>query len=378
MLPGLMMSGTKKHDRQALREELESLGIRIRPGAGGGFRGGRRGGRGGGGGLGQLTFSVDAKRDTLPQALKLLREILREPAFPAEEFETTKRRMTSMLSAGRTEPGFLAANKLNRTLSPYPKDDVRYAPTLDESLNRVETLSIQQVRKLYETQLGGSQAELGVVGDFDPVSTLKSVKEILAGWESKTPVKRIDHKVSDHVQGSTTDIDTPDKENAEYLAGTSFPLSDKDPDYPAMRIANYIFGGSTLASRIGDRIREKEGLSYGASSSFSASSHDPVGSLTVTVAVKEELDRFLKGGPTEKELADAKAAFVEAEKVSRTSDDAIAAQIVSHLDIGRTFAYVTQQEKAILALTPEKMAEAFRRHVDPKKLVIIRAGDFQK
>ena len=105
MLPGLMMAGTKKHDRQALREELESLGVRIGTGGGGGGRG--RGGRGGGGGAGaagQLTFSVEAKRDTLPQALGLLREILREPAFPAEEFETSKLRMASMLSAGRTEP----------------------------------------------------------------------------------------------------------------------------------------------------------------------------------------------------------------------------------------------------------------------------------
>ena len=105
MLPGLMMAGTKKHDRQALREELDSLGIRIGSGGGGG-RGGRggRGGGGGGGAPGQLTFSVEAKRETLPTALTLLGEILREPAFPAEEFETSKRRMASMLSAGRTEP----------------------------------------------------------------------------------------------------------------------------------------------------------------------------------------------------------------------------------------------------------------------------------
>ena len=95
MLPGLMMAGTKKHDRQALREELDSLGIRISAGLGGfGGGGGPRGGRGGGGGgtLGQLTFSVDAKRDTLPPALKLLGEILREPAFPEAEFETIEAR----------------------------------------------------------------------------------------------------------------------------------------------------------------------------------------------------------------------------------------------------------------------------------------------
>ena len=186
------------------------------------------------------------------------------------------------------------------------------------------------------------------------------------------------------------DIITPDKSNAEYLAGLSFPLSDSDPDYPALRIGNFIFGGSTLASRLGDRIRQKDGLSYGATSSFTASSRDPVASLTVTVstnpanidkvtaAVMEELERFLKDGPTEKEVADAKQAFVEAQKVGRTGDAAIAGQIVSNLNTGRTFAFAADQEKAILALTPAKVADAFRKHIDPSKLVIIRAGDFQE
>jgi zinc protease len=392
MLPGLMMAGTKKHDRQALREELDSLGVSIRAGFGGFGGRGRRGGRGGGGGgaLGQLTFSVDAKRDTLPQALKLLGEILREPAFPVQEFETSKRRMVQFTSAGRTEPGPLAMTRLSRTLSPYGPDDVRYSPTLEENLKRVEGVTLEQIKNLYETQVGGSRAELAVVGDFDPDTTVPLVKEMLKGWESKVPIKRVDRKVAQGVHGSTSEIITPDKENAEYLAGLSFPMTDNDPDYPAMRIGNFIFGGSTLASRIGDRIRQKDGLSYGANSQFSASSHDPVGEFRVTVStnpiniekvtsdVEQELQMFLKDGPTENELEDAKQAFVESQKVARTTDDAIAGQIASHLELGRSFAHEAEQEKAILALTPEKVAEAFRKYINPRKLVIIRAGDFKK
>jgi zinc protease len=391
MLPGLMMAGTLKHDRQALREVLDTLGIRIGSGGGGGGRGGRRGGGGGGGGTpGQLTFSIEAKRETLPQALSLLKEILREPAFPVDEFETAKRRMISGLTAGRTEPGPLAGNKVNRALSPYSKDDVRYVATLEESLERAQNVSLDDIKSLYETQLDGSRAELGVIGDFDPQATVPLVEDMLAGWESKVPYRRIDRKVADRSQGLTEDIVTPDKSNAEYLAGIAFPLSDNDPEYPALVIGNYIFGGSTLASRIGDRIRQKDGLSYGASSSFTASSKDPVASLTVTVstnpenidkvttAVMEELERFLKDGPTDKELNDAKQAFVESQKVGRTGDASIAGQIVSNLDTDRTFAFAADQEKAILALSPVSVMNAFRKHVDPKKLVVIRAGDFKK
>jgi zinc protease len=298
--------------------------------------------------------------------------------------------MVQGASSVRTEPMPLAMNRLSRSLSPYPRDDVRYSPTIEENLARVKGVTLDQIKQLYETQIGGSKADLGVVGEFDPDTTVKLVKDILNGWASKVSIKRIDHRVADDVRGAMTDIITPDKENAEYLAGVSFPMTDNDPDYPAMRIANFIFGGSTLASRIGDRIRQKDGLSYGASSSFTASSRDPVAQLTVTVStnpvnigkvtsdVQEELDLFLKDGPTDKELADARQAFVEGQKVGRTTDDAIAAQIVSHMDIGRTFAHEAAQEKAILELTPQKVTEAFRKHVDPKKLVIIRAGDFKK
>ena len=92
----------------------------------------------------------------------------------------------------------------------------------------------------------------------------------------------------------------------------------------------------------------------------------------------DELQRFLKDGPTDREVADAKQAFVESQKVGRTGDAAIAGQIVSNLNTGRTFAFDADQEKAILALTPAKILDAFRKYVDPIRLVIIRAGDFQK
>ena len=107
-------------------------------------------------------------------------------------------------------------------------------------------------------------------------------------------------------------------------------------------------------------------------------STNPTNIDKVATAVMDELQRFLKDGPTDKEVADAKHAFVEVQKVGRTADAAIAGQIVSNLNTGRTFAFAAAQETAILGLTPAKVADAFRKHVDPNRLVVIRAGDFQK
>jgi zinc protease len=391
MLPGLMMAGTKKHDRQALREELDKLGVRITPGLGG-FGGGRgpRGGGGGGGTAGQLTFSIDAKKETLPAAIQLLGEILREPAFPEADFITTKERMRAGLEATRTEPTTLAANKLARAMSPYPPSDIRYVPTIEESLQRLESVTLAQVKRVYETQLGATDGELGIVGDFDVEPTLAAIKEILKDWKSNIPVKRIARQAPKDVSGSKEDIITPDKANAVFVAGLPFAMTEADADYAAMRLGNFILGGGTLSSRLGNRIRQKEGLSYGVTSSVAVAQRDPAASFTVNAstnpenidkvekAFKEELALFLKEGPSLEEVGDAQKAYIEAQKVGRTSDAAIAGQIISNLQLGRTFAYSSEVEKKIAALSPEDIRKAFQKHIDPNKLTIIRAGDFKK
>jgi zinc protease len=395
MLAGLMMAGTKKHDRQALREEMESLGIRISPGLGGfgGRRGGQRpGGFGGfgGGALGQLTFSVQAKRSTLPQAIKLLGEILREPAFPRAEFDTMKSRSAALAGAGRTEPQVLASQKLNRALSPYGPDDIRYVPTDEERAQRLAAVTLEQVIALYEKQVGATQGEVGIVGDFDVEPAIAELRDILKDWKSDVPVRRIERNGRANDKGLKEDILTPDKANAVFLAGLAFPLQESDPDYPALRLGNFILGGSTLSSRIGNRIRQKEGLSYGATSSFTASARDSDARFTanaitnpanidrVEKAFLEELNLFLSTGPSLEELIDAKKAYLEAQKVGRTGDAGLAGQIVANLQLGRTFSHSKELEKKIAALTPEDIRAAFKRHVDPQRLVIVRAGDFKK
>jgi len=391
LLPALMMSGTRQHDRQALREELDRLGIRIGPGGAIGGGGRRGGGRGGPAGTpGQLTFAVEAKRSAMPEAIKLLGEILREPAFPPAEFDQMKRSRRSFAERGQTEPATLAGNRLSRALSPYSPGDVRYVPTLVEAERRLEGVTLDQVIELYQKQVGASVGEVGIVGDFDADATLAQLRDVLKDWKSDVPVKRIERAAPADLLGLREDILTPDKANAEFRAGTAFRLRETDADYPALRIGNFIFGGSSLSSRLGNRIRQKEGLSYGVSSALNASLRDPSATFIVTAstnpanigrvekAVTEELSAFLADGPSRDELDDAKKAYLEAQKVGRTGDAGLAGQIVTNLQLGRKFAHTSDLEKRIAALTPEDVKAAFQKYIDPRKLVIVRAGDFKK
>jgi zinc protease len=91
----------------------------------------------------------------------------------------------------------------------------------------------------------------------------------------------------------------------------------------------------------------------------------------------EELRRFIDAGPTDAEMTDAKKAFLEAIKVSRTGDSAIAGQMVSNLYLGRTFAYSKTREEQINNLTADAVRAAFKKYIDPSKLIVLRAGDFK-
>ncbi len=389
-LPSMMMAGTQKNDRQALQQKLDALGVRLSAGGGGG--GGRRGPRGGGGGAGgaagQLTFSLQAKRDSLIPGIELLAEVLRLPAFSPDEFEQMKARNIAMISAMQTEPSLLASSLLSRTLSDYPKGDVRYAGTIEENIEELSNLTLEQIISIYQKQVAASDVEIAIVGDFDPDQAIHALNQAIQGWRTEVPYRRIEREAKKNLVGKSESIVTPDKANAVFLSGLSFSMSEDHPDAIALELGNFILGGGTLSSRLGDRIRQKEGLSYGVSSSVSIPSQgsdarfsinaicNPANIDAVERAAGEELARFIDDGPTEKEVEDAKTAYLEARKIARASDDSIAGQLVSNLELGRTFAYTAEKEKRIESLTPAEIRDAFKRHILLDKLVIIRAGDF--
>ncbi len=386
-LPELMLRGTKKLSQQQLRDELDKLGATLSAGGAGGGRG-SRGGGGGGASPGAVSFSIQAKSNTLPAVLELLRQVLREPALPAAQFEILRRGRLAGMEQSRSEPATLAPRLLQRQLNPYPKDDIRYVPTIDEAIERLRAANFDQVAQLYKDYLGSQAGELTIVGDFDPNACLPVLKAALSGWKATKPYARIATPIAGNVAGSQEKIFTPDKANATYTAGLLFPLRDDDPDYPALVIGNNILGGDTLSSRLGVRIRQTDGLSYGVTSSFSASALDKRASLTITAIVnpqnmdrlaqdvQEELDRLLRDGVTRDELDKARQGWLQARRVARSTDAALAQTLTSLRYEGRTMAYEADLERKIEALTPDQVRATLAKYIVPQNLVIVTAGDF--
>jgi len=383
-LPGLMLRGTKELSRQQIQDALDKNFARLGSGMGGMRLGG------GGASTGTLSYTIQTRRSNLPAVLEILRQVLREPTLPENEFEVMKNEILAGLEQSRTEPMRQGINHLQRLLSKYPSDDVRYVATIDEEIARIKGLTVDKVRTLYHDFLGSGHGELAVVGDFDPAEIHSVLTRTLEDWKSAQPYERIARPYQPGLKPTRETIETPDKANASYFAGLALPMKDSDPDYPALVAGNFILGGGAISSRIADRLRQKGGISYSAASIFAASPLDSQANLLalaiynpsnvskVVSGVDEELTRLIRDGITPAELARAKDGYIKQQQVTRTNDNMLASSLADNLYIGRTMQFQADVEARIKALTVEDVNNALRKHIDPQKLSVVTAGDFKK
>lgn len=367
----MLMRGTKSKSRQQIQDEIDRLKARI--GVGGGATG--------------AFASIECERAQLAAALKLVAEILREPSFPSGEFELIKQQQLTALEEARSEPSTQASVALRKHLSPYPKDDVRYVSSIDESVADVNAATLEQVKKFYTDFYGASDLQIGIAGDFDPGEFKGLAKQLFAGWKSASPFKRIPAKVLQN-QPLVSAIETPDKANAVLLVGLPLAIRDDNPDYPALVLGSFMTGGGFLNSRLAVRIRQKEGLSYSVGAGFSAGSLDEVGSFSgnaiyapqnadkVLAAYREEIQKVVESGFTAEEVAAAKSGWLQGRTVARSADRAVAGSLARYAYLGRRFAWDGELEKKVAGLTAEQVHAAMKKWIDPARISYVRAGDF--
>ena len=372
ILPELMTRGTKLLSYQEIQDALSVNRTSL---SASGVRG-------------LASFSVKTKRDRLEKSLKILRQVLREPSLPEEEFEVRKRELLAQLEQGLNEPQALAVRKLRKITAPFPEEDVRYQLSVKEEIQRLKETEIGTLREMYEQMLAGV-GEISIVGDFDPEEVLPMFENMFADWKSDIAFKRIGQEANTDVGGSEYTIETPDKSNAFYISALSFPMKDNDPEYAALSIGNFILGGGALSSRLGDRVRQKEGLSYGVRSISSAHPIDDRGSIMVyaitnpqnrdklKTVIREELDKLLADGVTQEELDRAKEGYLQSREVRRTEDTHLASMLNENSYIGRSMDFHANHEQQVQDLTVDQVNNAMKKYLIPDRLTIVTAGDFE-
>ena len=369
----LLMRGTKNRSRQQIQDEMVKLNARLNVT----------------GGVSGATATIQTTEENLIPALRLAAEILREPSFPDSEFDSAKKQMIVGIENRSTEPDALAALALDRALNPFPRNDVRYRGTIDEQIEDAGKVTLDDVKKFHAQFYGASHGQLVIVGQFDSAALSKTAAELFGNWSSPAPYQRIAENFQ-KTPAMNVKIETPDKQNAMFQAALQFSMTDTDPDYAAMVLANYMFGGS-ITARAPDRIRNREGLSYTVNSRFQAPAaaegnaarfgglaiSNPKNTPKAEASFRDELAKTLAGGFTADEVAGAKKAILDARRVGRSQDQSLVTLIATREDSDRTLTWDEQLDAKLGALTAEQVNAAFRRHVDPSALSIVKAGDFK-
>jgi zinc protease len=369
----LLDKGTTKMTRQQIQDEFNRLKADVR------FYGGAS----------AMSVSVESTRPNLPEVLKLVGQILREPAFPADEFDKLKNQQIAGIESQRREPTSVAVMRIQKYLSPYTKEDTRYVEDFDESIAALNALKLDDIKKFHKDFYGANNGTLAIAGDFNVDEIQPLVNELFGSWKSPANYKRLEGKMK-KVTPINESIETPDKPNAFFIALQQIEMRDDHPDYEALTLGHYMLGGGFLNSRLATRIRQKEGLSYGVGSSFSAAPIDKIGTFQayaiyapenaekLEIAFNEELNKVITEGFTDEEVVAAKSGWLQSRTVNRAQDQFIANTLNGHLFLNRSFNWDETMEKKIESLTAAQINEAMKKHLDPKSISIVKAGDFAK
>jgi len=371
---GMMLNkGTKSMTRQELEDKLVELKASVRIG---------------GGAEGAYAI-IETEREQLAAVIDLVSEMMQEPSFPEEEFETLKQEELASLEQNRSEPQAIAITELNRRMSNYDKSDPRYTMNFDEEVAAINALTLDEVKAFYKEFYGATDATVAVVGDFDEAAVTQALEENFASWESPTRYERMEDKFF-QPEKQNVEFETPDKANAWFLAGQTMPISTSHPDYPAVLMGNYMLGGGALKSRLADRIRQQDGLSYGVGSFFNADDQDQTATLggyaffapenvaAVEKAFFEEIEKVLADGYNDEELVAAKSGWMQKQQVTRAQDGSLAGALNQNLFLDRNMEWDADLEAKVMALSIEEINAAMQKYLDPEKMVVIKVGDFAK
>ena len=165
-------------------------------------------------------------RTHLPELLRLAAEALREPAFPATEFEKLKRERLTALEEQRTDPQNdrgARARALEQSLSARATSATCRRST--RSSRRSRRAKLDDVKRFYTRFVGGANAELAIVGDFDPAAMKTLVTELFGAWKSPSPFARVPNPYRPPAPTVLT-AQTPDKANATMFGRVPLKIND--------------------------------------------------------------------------------------------------------------------------------------------------------
>ncbi|WP_339660083.1 pitrilysin family protein [uncultured Polaribacter sp.] len=372
----MLNKGTTTKTRQNIEDELSALKSSI-------FFNGSNG---------RTSVSINSTEENLMATLALMTDMIKNPSFNKEEFDKLKAEDLANLEANKNDPQYLVSNKIRRINQKYQKGHPLYVESLEENAASIAKLTINDLKKYHQDFYGiSNSASLVAIGDLDETKLKQFFQTEFKNFTSTKTYTAIPNAFTEN-KGTSESIITPDKKNAFTLGVLSANISQDDKEFAALEMAGTIFGGGFLNSRIANRLRQKDGVSYGAGGMVSVDGNKddknstiyvyaiyaPQNAAKVQLGFKEEIALFLKDGITQEELDSAIKGWVQAENVSRAKDAELSSVINDNMYYNRDLNFQKNIEENVKKLTVDdvnKVIKKYFKNIDDWSFV--NGGDFK-
>lgn len=373
----MLDKGTNNYSRQDIEDKLSAIKSSIRIS----------------GSNGRINAYISSTKEYLMDALALMTDMLKNPKFDAAELDKLKTQELAGIEQNKTEPQYLASKELGLLNQKFDKGHPLHATTIEEDIAEINAVTIEDIQKYYDEFYGISDnATLVSIGNIDEQKLKDYFETTFADFKVDKPYKPISDSYTPNTAANEK-IKTPDKKNAISIGMMTFEGSQEDEDFAALQVASSIFGGGFLNSRIAGRLRQKDGISYGAGGRVSVDPdpkdkkssvmvyaiYAPENDSKVQKGFKEEIERFIKEGITEDELKVAVNSWVQGENVSRAKDNELSSTINNNLYFDRDMMFYKAIEDKVTSLTVEDVNKVIKKYFKTfDNWTVVNAGDFEK
>ena len=373
MIGPMLMEGTSALSAAQIKERLQALDARINFASNVGF----------------LNATLEFPAVNTQAVLELLNQLLYDSKFAKPAFERNQRAMLATIQNIKADTNSVASNALERSYRPkslYGEGDPREVREHAQSEALIRQASADELHA-YWRRFGSAQVgELVLMGPIALAPVQTQLQTLWGDWASKE--KHVPW-TAEHAQpqvDKSSIIALADKANASYLGRIALTMNETDAEYPALYL------GVQILSRQGlwQRVREKEGLSYGVSSNLNApiegsaasidisASFAPQNAAKLRATIREVLLEKRAQGFSSLEVGFAKSAIVARRAELRAQPANAIGGIAMNIRYDRPLDYATRFDKAYEALDTAAINAALKKHLDPDRLWEVVAGSFKE
>ena len=363
----LMTRGTERRSFAEINETVEGVGASISVG----------------GGLHATSFSAECLAEDLPTILDVLADVLQHPTFPAEHVEKVRGQILTSIQERENDTRRMAGLAFRETI--YPQHP--YGRPLSGYRETVQAITREDLVGFYRRRFRPQGGIVAIVGAVEPQKALDQLEAMLGSWQP--PAASGDDgqpplpEVLPPAGVQRKEVVMAGKSQADIVLGT-VGLARRDPDYYAAHVANTVLGRFGLMGRLGERVREEQGLAYYAYSALEAgigrgpwmaiAGVNPRNVARAIASILEEIKRMRQEPVPPDELADVKSFLTGSLPLRLETNDGVADFLLDMEWYGLGLDYLHRYPDLINRVTADEVMAVVQKYLNPEAYVLAIAG----